>query len=186
MKYFLKRGFTLIELMMVIAIIGILASIIVVSLSSSKAKGRDAKRVSDIRTIQLALEEYYNDNAYYPTSLYGAGISPPFSTYLSPVPTDPSTGGSYKFSAYNSPLNAICTTGNKPVAYHLAAVTECNDSSSNTSCPTYSFNDADAIKWDSGATPCTGTTANFDGTSVGCANTTGGGLSGDNCYDVTN
>ncbi|HUD02706.1 MAG TPA: prepilin-type N-terminal cleavage/methylation domain-containing protein, partial [Candidatus Paceibacterota bacterium] len=61
-----KKGFTLIELMVVIAIIGILASIIMVSLSSAQSKGRDAKRVADIRTIQLALEEYYNDNGNYP------------------------------------------------------------------------------------------------------------------------
>src|SRR6185436_1463726 len=105
-----KKGFTLIELMVVIAIIGLLASIISVSLVSSRAKGRDAKRVADIKMIQLALETYYNDNSYYPTSLYSGGISPSFSPlYLTTVPKDPSDNTTqYKYSAYNSGGTANC------------------------------------------------------------------------------
>ncbi len=55
-----KKGFTLIELLVVIAIIGLLSTIAVVSLNSARQKGRDAKRVADIRQIQTALE-LYND-----------------------------------------------------------------------------------------------------------------------------
>src|SRR3989338_10384381 len=63
-KYFSrKRGFTLIELLVVIAIIGLLASIVVVSLSGSRAGARDAKRISDLRGLQQAMELCFINNA---------------------------------------------------------------------------------------------------------------------------
>ncbi len=46
-----KRGFTLIELMVVIAVIGILASIVLVSVNGGRAQARDAKRVEDLQSI---------------------------------------------------------------------------------------------------------------------------------------
>lgn len=58
----IKNGFTLIELLVVIAIIGILASIVLVSFNSTKASARDARRISEIRTIYNMLQMYYYDN----------------------------------------------------------------------------------------------------------------------------
>jgi type II secretory pathway pseudopilin PulG len=53
----------------VIAIIGILASIVLVSLTSARAKSRDSKRLADIRNLSLALELYANDhNGLYPST----------------------------------------------------------------------------------------------------------------------
>lgn len=63
-----KRGFTLIELLIVIAIIGVLASIVLVGLGSFRSRGRDARRVSDIRETQNALEIYYAKYQQYPTA----------------------------------------------------------------------------------------------------------------------
>ena len=65
-----RRGFTLIELLVVIAIIGILSSIVLASLNSARQSSRDARRISDIKQFQLALELYFDDNsASYPSSL---------------------------------------------------------------------------------------------------------------------
>ena len=61
-----KRGFTLIELLVVIAIIGLLSSIVFASLNTVRAKGRDARRVSDMKQVQIALEFYYDRYGYYP------------------------------------------------------------------------------------------------------------------------
>ena len=61
-----KNGFTLIELLVVVAIIGILASIILVSISNVRSRGRDAKRMAEVSSLQPALEMYYNIKGEYP------------------------------------------------------------------------------------------------------------------------
>ncbi len=125
---FNKKGFTLIELLVVIAIIGILSSIVIVSLSASRAKARDAKRISDIRTIQLALALYYTDNGMYPKQIYATGASAPDSglapTYLPTVPRDPSNNGYYKYGGFRSGSGSNCSVTNPPILYHVAAVLE--------------------------------------------------------------
>lgn len=65
------RGFTLIELLVVIAIIGVLSSIVFTSLSSARSKARDAKRFSDMHSIQTALEIYATNHGAYPASTPG-------------------------------------------------------------------------------------------------------------------
>lgn len=66
MKYSSQKGFTLIELLVVISIIGVLASIVLASLNSARAKARDARRVSDFKQIQTALEFFYDSQGRYP------------------------------------------------------------------------------------------------------------------------
>ncbi|PIT91375.1 hypothetical protein COU17_01105 [Candidatus Kaiserbacteria bacterium CG10_big_fil_rev_8_21_14_0_10_49_17] len=97
------RGFTLIELLVVIAIIGLLSSVVLASLNSARAKARDARRVSDLKQLQLALELYYDSNGSYPNPGWGwrsecnawGGYSPenviPGLTpaYISVMPSDP-------------------------------------------------------------------------------------------------
>ena len=60
-----RSGFTLVELLVVISIIGMLSSLAVVSLNSARIKARDAKRLADVRQIQTALELYFNSNFHY-------------------------------------------------------------------------------------------------------------------------
>ena len=61
-----KKGFTLVELLVVIAIIGLLSTLAVVALNQARAKARDARRVSDVKQTQTALELYFADQGTYP------------------------------------------------------------------------------------------------------------------------
>jgi len=61
-----SKGFTLIELLVSIAIIGILLSVVLVSLSSTREKSRDTKRKTDLVGVQSALELYYSAKGGYP------------------------------------------------------------------------------------------------------------------------
>lgn len=88
----LKKGFTLLELLVVIAILGILSTLTVASLRGATAKGRDARRKSDIKAIQTALELYYSDNNLYPDA-----TSTLVPTYIKEVPRDPVATQSYTY-----------------------------------------------------------------------------------------
>ncbi len=57
MKKYIK-GFSLVELLVVVAIIGVLASIVLANQGMAKAKSRDTRRVSDVGNIQTALSRY--------------------------------------------------------------------------------------------------------------------------------
>lgn len=64
----MRRGFTLIELLVTIAIIGVLSSVVLVSLNTARYKANDAKRRGDLRSLQTALEIYYNGPGAYPST----------------------------------------------------------------------------------------------------------------------
>lgn len=61
-----KKGFTLIELLVVIAIIALIASAIFYLLSTGRAKGRDAKRIADLKQLDTAIQTYITDNGHAP------------------------------------------------------------------------------------------------------------------------
>jgi prepilin-type N-terminal cleavage/methylation domain-containing protein len=87
-----KSGFSLLELLIVIAIMGILISVGVVSYSSVQLKTRNSRRKSDMKAIQAAFEQYYADN----NGTYPANCSEDLSDYLpGGFPSDPKATFSY-------------------------------------------------------------------------------------------
>ena len=128
-----RPGFTLIELLVVMAIIAILIGAATVSYSIAQKKGRDSKRKADLKTIQQALELYFQENKYYPpwpqSWDWCSTISNPSDTrtrdaleptYIKKVPTDPLYSGSskdYVFhhkNAYEYELAAVLENANDP------------------------------------------------------------------------
>jgi general secretion pathway protein G len=62
-----QTGFTIVELLIVIVVIGILAAISIVAYNGVQAKARDSQRISDLKSIVKALEAYKVNNGTYPT-----------------------------------------------------------------------------------------------------------------------
>lgn len=177
-----QGGFTLMELLVVVAIIAILLAVIMISVSNSRQKGRDAKRIGDVRALSNALELYRSANNSYPSTL-----TPLTPNYISALPKDPRTNLDYFYTG----LETISIT---PVVicngYHLGTSMETNNSVMSS--------DADfSSQGGTVANRCQnpGTSA-FGGTTYGASandgakcKTTGGGAAADTgsfCYDVIN
>ncbi|MFH1620799.1 MAG: prepilin-type N-terminal cleavage/methylation domain-containing protein [Patescibacteria group bacterium] len=116
MKAYKKMsGFTILEVLVVLLVVGILASVAIYSLNLSRASNRDSKRISDISVIRASLTQYWLQNAVYPTSeavdlgrpgagadkLAKAGFvakdSPSVPVFLDQVPTGPKAGEYYRY-----------------------------------------------------------------------------------------
>ena len=97
-----NRGFTIVELLIVIVVIAILASISVVAYVGIQQRARDTQRLSDLRSIAQALELYKVDNGHYPKESDGASagsargrlgqgnpIDGMLAPYMDQIPVDP-------------------------------------------------------------------------------------------------
>ncbi len=106
----LRRGFTLIEIMVVIAIIAVLVGIITAAGNAAKKTVRDNQRVTDIRLLQVKIGSYREINGVYPATLDQLG--------LSQMPLDPLTKAEYMYAGLSFSGSTECAT------YHLGATLE--------------------------------------------------------------
>lgn len=105
----LSAGFTLLEIMVVVVILGILATFVLPNIIGRDDQARDVKISTDIKTIESSLELYRLDNGFYPSTQQGlqALTTEPTGTprptnyprggYLRSVPSDP-WGREYKYT----------------------------------------------------------------------------------------
>lgn len=120
-KILKKWVFTLLEMLVVIGIIAILVSLGMSSYSTAQKKSRDAKRKSDLRAIQSALEQYYSICGYsYPSADTGSVPTTitcinPAATIMATVPVDPKSGVRYSMSQVSSSDFTICAPNTPPL-----------------------------------------------------------------------
>jgi len=95
-----RDGFTMIELMIVVSIVGILATLAVPSYQASVVKAREAALRQDLATLRDVLDQHKADQGKFPPSLValvGAG-------YLRTVPKDPFTGATTTWQEISDPV----------------------------------------------------------------------------------
>lgn len=120
------KGFTFIEILVVVTIIGLLTSVAVATYSIFLKQSRDAKRKADLEQTRAALEMYRSTNNTYPTVGLSELTTPP-TVYIQTVPTDPKdptytyyytgsisdyTIGAYLEGASSCPVTISCTGAN--------------------------------------------------------------------------
>lgn len=97
MKNKKEKGFTLVEMLIVVAIIGLLSSTVLLTIGPSRQRARDARRIADLRQIQGALENYNSSNNKYPGLATGAsGTTDNLYDEIQGIPNDPQ-GGRYGY-----------------------------------------------------------------------------------------
>lgn len=120
----MKKGFTLIEMLIVVAIIAVLASVVLIGVGPVQRQGRDARRVSDLRQVQNGLELYFNRCGFYPgTTNCASGVAGTYNSVaawntfkgiltgsglgITNVPDDPTNSGNfyYRYASAGTPPN---------------------------------------------------------------------------------
>jgi len=91
-----NKGFTIIEILIVIALIAILAVILLTRFKTQVYKANDSKRKEHLDKMKISLQEYYSDKQCFPQELECNQYLPP---YFNPVPCDPATRESYVYLA---------------------------------------------------------------------------------------
>ena len=113
-----KKGFTLIEMLIVVTIVALLSSLILVGLQPARTAARDARRIVDLNQVKNGLELYFNKCGYYPGQIQPdlrCSIFQPISTWqeltdaltgsnldIDALPNDLTTGNTYLYATDSS------------------------------------------------------------------------------------
>lgn len=119
MKQSYNKGFTLIEVMIVVVIVALLAIMTLINYVNVQRRSRDARRKGDLKLIQNAIEQYYSIcNYYYPTPAPGNKVSTSIvcgsTSIMASVPRDPRTATSYSMTGTASTYS-ICAPNSPPL-----------------------------------------------------------------------
>lgn len=143
-----STGFTLVELLITVAIVGILSAVVLTSMAGARNKAKDGRRISDIKQIQLALELYYDVNHAYPKDPTGLGVlyteisgKKPLDDYLK-ISIDPdgdnysywSTGQDYHLGAVLQEYNTLLDEDDDATTGFIGNSTDCASTSGDDRC----------------------------------------------------
>jgi len=156
-----KKGFTILEFLVVIAIMGILMSVALFGINLSRERGRDNSRISDMQVIGLALEQYRDVCREYPREIYAnpaasngclVGSSITWNSFIpaAEMPSDPN-GSEYLYTGLQT-----FTGQGRCIGYHLGTELEQEGNK-------YLQTDDDGVS-STGSTPrCVSSNVGFDG-----------------------
>jgi prepilin-type N-terminal cleavage/methylation domain-containing protein len=159
------KGFTVLELLIVIAIMCILIALILVGLDAARAHSQDENKMSTIQTIVVGLGQYHDICNSYPPVLDATTVYPCLGnqTFASLVPniakynfTDPNSG--YEYAALASPADLTTCT-----AYHIGGTLETTDSNE-VSKAGFLLSTYNGDNPNNQLTLCNGSSPDFDGT----------------------
>ena len=128
-----SKGFTFIEMLVVVTIIGVLASIGVANFKVANQKARDGRRQGDLQQIRAALELYRTDQNVYPLTAafpaVGGSLIGGTTTYMSNRPGDPMSGYLYSYTS-NGTTYTLCSA----LELSTATVTGCGSCGTGITC----------------------------------------------------
>lgn len=134
-----QSGFTIVELLIVIVVIGILAALVVTTFSGIQRKARNTERETDIKAVHGQLEAYYAQNNSYPalaqvqdatwrgTNLKGLdaeALKDPKAASGQDTPSATGSGTQYKYAPVSATDGACTTAANDCTKYELTATLE--------------------------------------------------------------
>ncbi|MEI7632286.1 MAG: prepilin-type N-terminal cleavage/methylation domain-containing protein [bacterium] len=105
-----QQGFTIIELLIVIAIIGVLAGLVLNNFQGAQAKARDVQRRTDLNSIHGKLEEYYNNNNGYPDGVLSTTILAGMDAFALKDADGADIVNSFAISAASAPNPTVANT----------------------------------------------------------------------------
>lgn len=121
-KQLTQKGFTIVELLIVIVIIGILAALVFVQFNNTQSKARDAERKADIRQLSGKLAEYNAENGSYPAVSLANLCGPTLDGVPTPTCEDPRSGNApYEYVPLEADGTTTCTTEGQCSKYRLVA-----------------------------------------------------------------
>jgi prepilin-type N-terminal cleavage/methylation domain-containing protein len=116
------QGFTIVELLIVIVVIGILALLVITTYSGIQAKARNSKRQTDVQSIQTQVEAFFSENGYYP-SRTDMNVDPSNPTKSQTLVAAP-VAKSYAYAVTDSSGNSCETDDTTCAKYTLTATYE--------------------------------------------------------------
>ncbi len=125
-------GYSVAELLVVLAIIGMITAVGFGSITLARMKARDNRRVADMKEIQLGLALYYDVYRAYPVTL--TILDDVGQRFLPTIPVDPKTAAQYEYSTFNSSRNyciGVTLEDTSAIPNDSTTVTACNGLTSN-------------------------------------------------------